>query len=145
MKLSLTKHEGRLLPSQTHDKEAIVKMKDGDYIFKTTLIRDPLRHREFFGILNLVFENLPETADCVSVDELLYFVKERITRAYFEADMDNCIAGRINDKGKFIPTSISFEKMNGDEFEEFTKLAYSFLAKWMGMEVLDLKEWYRNQ
>ena len=145
MKLSLTKSNGHLIPTQDHDKQSLSKLSDGDYLVNIKLIRDPRRHREFFGILNLVFENLPEGSDCPTSSELLYHIKERITRAYWEAGFSECVAGRINDKGKYIPCSVAFENMSEDDFDEFSKVAYRFLAMWMGMDVLDLMEWYRNQ
>lgn len=145
MNFSMTKKYGVFTPTQDQDYDEFSKLKDGDYIVKIKKVRSPVRHREFFGILNLVFENLPENVDCRDRKELLYFLKAEMMLEAYKRGLDECPAGRMNKKGKVILKSISFEDMTQDEFDNWTRDAYKLLAKWMGMEVADLGEWYRNQ
>ena len=145
MKLSIGKIGNRLTPTTPEDEAKLYKLKDGYYIFSVSQIRCPIKHREFFGILNMVYENLPEKSDCESSEELLGYVKVEIVRKYWEKGIFECPAGRINDKGHVILKSISFDKMGQDEFDKFTTHAYRILANWMKMDVLDLVEWYRNR
>ena len=144
MKISMAKIADKLTPTTSDDRDKLCKLKDGYYVFLVTQIRCPIKHREFYGIRNLVFENLPEGADCLDAGELLDLVKIEMMTRSVKKGSKTCPAGRVNSKGSFIPKSLSFENMNQDEFDAFTTGAYRVMADWMGIRVLDLVEFYRN-
>ena len=146
MNIILIKYRGALIPETEQDYEKITKLKDGQsYLFKTSRVRSPERHREFFGCLNIVRQNLPENVDIRDMDEFLYYIKEMIVCSDWKRGMEESIGGRINRKGKFIPTSISWSKMNEDEFEKWRNLAYPIIAKMIGLTASELLAEYHSK
>ena len=146
MKITLIKYHGTLIPETDEDSENILKLKEGmSYLFKTSRVRSPERHREFFGCANLVMQSLPEGVDVRNMDEFISYLKLEMIKQSWDKGLMECPSGRINAKGRMVVASISWDKMNEDDFEKWREMAYPIMAKWIGLTAIELLEEYHGQ
>lgn len=112
-------------------REVLRGYKQGDLIrVKTTRVRNPGHHRLFFALLNLVFENQERYA---SVEHLLTALKVQLGHC------DTIILG--DGEVVYCPKSISFSKMDQDEFATFYDKAVDVICQHFlpGVKFEDLK------
>ena len=107
MKVNLVKINGGLFPSLDEDAEIINKIKRGDVVqYEIKKPRNAKFHRKYFAMLQVVTDNTD-----YNTDQLLLMIKLRM--GHFDSF--------ITPGGKTLykPKSISFSKMDNDEFERF--------------------------
>jgi len=106
MKINMIKRNGVFTPAYDSDYEKAKKLKDGEYEFKISLLRNPGLHRKFFSLINLTLHN-QDTFD--SLEDLRAFL---IMKAGYYKTV------QTETGYMYIPKSISFEKMDNSEFEQ---------------------------
>ncbi len=102
----MIKRNGVFTPAYDSDYEKAKKLKDGEYEFKISLLRNPKLHRKFFSLINLTLHN-QDTFD--SLEDLRAFL---IMKAGYYKTV------QTETGYMYIPKSISFEKMDNSEFEQ---------------------------
>ena len=102
----MIKRNGVFTPAYDSDYEKAKKLKDGEYEFKISLLRNPGLHRKFFSLINLTLHN-QDTFD--SLEDLRAFL---IMKAGYYKTV------QTETGYMYIPKSISFEKMDNSEFEQ---------------------------
>jgi hypothetical protein len=122
MEIYLTRTPIGLKPAYDADLEKMRKVKMGDTVkVELTMPRNVKFHRKFFGLLNIVFDNMQTPAifqtptgqeiEIKSVNDLLWHVK--MQTGHYEQKVT--LGGKIVFEAK----SISFASMGEDEFEKF--------------------------
>lgn len=120
---------GILRPATEEDQQKIRSMKAGEE-YKATVVlpRNRDHHRKFFSLMNLVFSNLPEHLTCERaivnnegekemvpgiqiMDDLIFEIKLQMHHFDRYVTLDGTV--------EFRPKSISFTKMDQDEFNKF--------------------------
>lgn len=144
MKVLTIKKNGSLFPAYAEDLIKLGKVPEGQAIEVTIRkARNIQFHRKYFALLKLVYESLPEdfsikandqTIEIRSVDDLHWHVK-------FQAglyDQKVTLGGKITYEAQ----SISFEKMDGEEFQRFYDSAIDVVCKYflVGVNQKDLIE-----
>ncbi len=119
MKIMLKKVAGGLVPSLPVDEEILSKWKFGSVLeCEVKKPRNSQFHRKFFALINVVYMN-QEKYDIM--DDLLVEIKLK-TGHYQE---------HITTKGEviYLPKSISFSRMDNDEFSLFYSKAVDVILK----------------
>ena len=132
MKLFLIKSKtGTLAPVHDDDREKLKKWPAGEMLqCSVTVPRNVGFHRKYFAMLQLVFDNLPETkwkvgnnkVEIRTVDELLWHVK--FQAGHYEQKMT--LGGKI----VYEPKSISFAAMDDESFQEFYQRSLDVICKY---------------
>ena len=110
--------------SYDSDAEAVKHIPIGESVkAKFVKSRNVKHHRKFFGMLQMVTENIPETiADQYeNMDYLLTEIKFQVGHV----EIHNTLGGKI----EHVPKSISFGKMDQVEFEKFYNRAVDVILK----------------
>ena len=102
----MIKRNGVFTLAYDSDYEKAKKLKDGEYEFKISLLRNPGLHRKFFSLINLTLHN-QDTFD--SLEDL---------RAFLIMKAGHYKTVQTETGYMYIPRSISFEKMDNSEFEQ---------------------------
>jgi len=111
-----------LAPIDDAGQEMLRKVAVGRLVkARVTQSRNIHHHRMFFALLNLVYDNLPETVEINSVDALLGALK--LATGHYEVCKSS--AG----KEFRIPKSISFAKMDQTEFDQFFQRCCDVIVK----------------
>ena len=124
MDLHMRVTEGVLKPSDRVSATHLAQYQEGEILrVHISKPRNVKFHRLFFALLQTVFNNLPEDLEqkIPTVDRLLWELKLQMGRF----DISESIGG----KQIFIPHSISFASMDGDEFERFFADAIHVIRK----------------
>ena len=100
-------------PADRHSHEAWQKMERGTYKAKVTRGRNLKFHRKYFALLDVIMDNLPEELEAKfpTIDRLLWEMK--LQTGKFDVHIS------LGGTETVIPHSISFAKMDQDEFEKF--------------------------
>lgn len=132
MKLFLTKTKtGTLAPAHNDDREKLKKWPTGELLqCSVTVPRNAGFHRKYFAMLQLVFDNLPETqwkvgsntVEIRTVEELLWHIKFQ-TGSY---QQKMTLGGKI----VYEPKSISFAAMDNEAFHEFYQRSLDVICKY---------------
>lgn len=132
MKVFLTKTKsGVLAPAHDDDREKLKRWSAGDLLQCTvTMPRNAAFHRKYFAMLQMVFDNLPETkwrigsniVEIRTVEELLWHVKFQV--GHYEQKMT--LGGKIVYK----PKSISFAAMDDEAFHEFYQKSLDAICRY---------------
>ena len=122
MKIALVKTDKGFIPAWDTDKENADKIAIGEVReYETKENRNLKHHRKFFALLRLALHLVPESKQEEAMKfefsfktetDMLYYVKMKL--GYYKPIMI-----LKNGSTALIPTSISFDKMGQDEFEEF--------------------------
>ncbi|HEC26718.1 MAG TPA: DUF1367 family protein [Gammaproteobacteria bacterium] len=138
MKLHLVKDQFKnLRPADKMTDEALSGFGIGEYL--SCEIKRPRNgkfHRLFFALLSVVHDNLPEHLESrfPTVERLLWEIKLQTGR--FD------VAETMGGKTFYIPQSISFAKMDQDEFNAFFDEAMTVITKYImpGTTIAELRE-----
>lgn len=133
MKLNVIRTQWGFKPAYEADLEALRKIPIGqERQCDITMPRNIKFHRKFFGLLNIVFDNMDtpalfktptgQTIEIKSVDDLLWHVK--MQTGHYEQKVT--LGGRIVFEAK----SISFASMGEDEFEKFYSATIDVILKY---------------
>ena len=117
MRVNLVKLNGALYPSLDTDAEQLAKIKQGQVVcYEIKRPRNGGFHRKYFALLGIVVDNCD-----YNLEQLLHIIKLKL--GHFEQI--------INTNGKviYIPKSISFAKMDQDQFEEFYSKTINVILK----------------
>ena len=124
MEMMLIKIDGKYIPWGEGDREKSDTIKDDEIVkAKISRPRNPLHHRKYFALLDLVFKNLPHEMEerIKTVDILLFEIK--LNLGLF--DQHTTTGGKL----VYIPQSISFGSMEQPEFETFYSDTISVILK----------------
>lgn len=110
---------GHLAPADDRAEKALKRMKVGEPVeLEITRKRNNQHHRKFMKLIEIVWENQEYFE---SKESLLLSMK--VALGYFDTSMDPKF-GPVP-----IPRSISFDKMDQGEFEEFYERCLDFIAE----------------
>lgn len=116
-------HTDGLHPIHNSDSDTLSKLKlNTDYKFVVTKPRNIGRHRMFFAMINMVYENQEQYNNTTDLREQL-----TIAAGYFR-NIETLI-GTIEKRAQ----SISFSKMDDIEFNDYYKAVWGVIAKWLDM------------
>lgn len=119
MKIYVRQASGTLVPSTEEDLYELRQLRpDRDYLVTVTLARNARFHRKFFALLKLTLDNLPES---IQEQTHIYSVEAMLTAV--KIDLGHFDTVTIGDREAVKLRSISFSKMNEEEFERFYDLA----------------------
>jgi len=137
MKTKLIKKNGALYPFDEESKLSIDKLPLDTFLYlETRRPRNNGHHRKYFAMLNIIKANFPDTTLCApSIDILHEGVKEKLGmwKIAFLGDM----VMKIYD-------TISFEKMDQEEFEAFYDKAVQVCLDWVPVDDAVLAEKVAN-
>jgi len=132
MKINVVRTTWGFAPAFDEDREALKKIGIGEQRqVELTVPRNVKFHRKYFGLLKIVFDNMPshifrtatgQEFEIKSVDSLLWQIKMQL--GYFEEKMT--LGGRIIYEAK----SISFAKMDNAQFEKFYSDSIDIILKY---------------
>jgi hypothetical protein len=111
----MQRHFGSLRPAEPRAEEILSKIKNGAFVrVEIKRVRSVQHMRLFFAIMNLVHENLPERYANVypKMENMLDAVK--IALGHFEPIIS--LQGEVVGQK---PSSISFERLGQDEWNDF--------------------------
>lgn len=130
MKISLIKYlDNTFKIAFSGDYETAKKIKVNiPYEFEFKNARNPKFHAKFFALLNLVVENTEQFKDVNHLRMIL-----AIECGWYE-ELINPLSGEIT----IIPKSISFAKMDNDEFEDLYNKSIDYCCKILGVEKQDI-------
>lgn len=114
--LFFRKHLGALRPADRVAEEAFAKVKPGEVVrVEMKRPRNAKHHRKYWALLALVVDNLDQS---VSVETLHDWMKLKV----------GCVRLLRTKSGLVeLPGSISFEKMDQSQFEEFYEKALQYV------------------
>ena len=131
MELTLLKKDNTtfVLPYE-QDRELSRKLKVGGY-FKAKLVkahRNILHHKKFYALIKTVLDNKPE-----------YKNNEDVLVGILKIECGVCWVVKKKGKVYEFPKSISFEKMDQNEFQDFYDKALHVMAEMLEVSVYDLE------
>lgn len=138
MELYLCKtSNGHYIPAYDSDKEKSDSISPGEIVAcKVRRPRNILHHRKYFALLKLTMSNLPEhLEEAIRSDEdLLTEIKMQL--GYREKRRS------LGGAEYYVPKSISFLKMDQDEFNDFYSRSLDLILKYIlpGCERADLEQ-----
>jgi len=117
MKLIVVKDKDVLRPIDERSFEELRKIKDGrTFICEIKRPRNLKHHRKYWALINLISDNL----DGVTPEGLSSAVKMMI---------GHVVTVQFGDKSILYPDSISFDKMNQDQFNDFYERAVKAICE----------------
>lgn len=134
MKINLVKHQGKLVPAMAEDQDKMKKaFVEGEAVeVKIKKFRNYQFHKKYFSLISLVFENLEEGffIECQNGEKL--FITDVNDLHYHVKMLTGLFERKMNMRGNFdiLVKSISFEKMDNLEFQEFYEKVYDVLTKY---------------
>ncbi len=131
MDVVLCKRIASLIPVDDEGKEALDGIGQGEMVkVKITKSRNLGHHRKFFSMLNLVLDN----------QEKYPSLRHLLTAVKIEAGWYEDAPIEVNGKLVYLPSSISFAKMDQLEFDKFYNDAISACCRLLPhMDAEDLK------
>lgn len=127
MKVTMIKHNGGLFAYTDEDYEKLRRFKEGEaYEVSVKLKRNIAFHRKYFALINTAWEYLTETQERMYGNKENFRKTLQMTAGYFEPVFD------IMEK-RFLksPSSISFDKMSQEEFEDLYERVKDVLMKYV--------------
>ena len=124
----MIKRNGVFTPAYDSDYEKAKKLKDGEYEFKISLIRNPQFHRRYFAMLNCALNN-QDTFD--SLEDFRCYV-------IMKAGWYNTI--KTDNGYMYIPKSISFEKMDEAEFQDLHSKSLDVIIRFLQVTEKDFND-----
>lgn len=122
MKISLIKANGILFPVGEQSTEDFNRLENKEYVFSVTLKRNHAFHRKAFALFKAIF------------DSQEYFDDFDIFRKYLTMKAGRFITFETPKGIMFLPESISFEKMEQDDFEKLFQAVITFAVKEYGQD-----------
>lgn len=131
-KITLVKSDGnRFIPAYNSDWELSRKIAKGSIITVSFVKeRNPLFHKKFFALMNLVFENQEHYK---TLDELRY---DLTVEAGFYTESTNLFTGEVKRNAK----SIAFGNMDEIEFSELYNRMLDTIVRVFQWEKTDIEE-----
>jgi hypothetical protein len=119
MKIIVVKDKDVLRPIDERSFEELRKIKDGrTFICEIKRPRNLKHHRKYWALINLISDNL----DGVTPEALSNAVKMMI---------GHVVTVQFGDKNISYPDSISFDKMNQDQFNDFYEQAVKAICEFV--------------
>lgn len=123
MKLYVFKSGSKLVPATSEDKDKVSKMPVGEP-FQISYVkqRNPAFHRKYWSLVNVILQNLPESVEENLMQNHQFRIKTK-EDVHFYIKLKNGFVEKkyIGKDGNiaWVPKSISFDKMDEMEFQDF--------------------------
>ena len=136
MKLWVFKHNGKLTPATSDDKDKIGKLPVGEpFLISYVKVRNPAHLRKYFAFLKAVYDNLPEKYEQNWPDFESFRKGVQMYSGYFTETVT------LKGDRMLIPKSIAYNELDEMAFSELHTKVKNFLGKHilpdMDMEVVE--------
>ena len=126
MKFRLAKKGNVFIPADQEDQVKAHKVSQGEIVEARSVDqRNVQHHRKFFALINIAWDNLPESMD-KHFPTPEHLRKELIKRAGFYEEYTD-----LKGNKQYLPQSIAFNKMSQEEFEELYSRVLDVIIKYI--------------